>query len=174
MLFRNRQLRRGFILLLDFAAIFLAFLLSWFVRFKSFTGWEREDLYISTLLVTGLLYAIVFFMQDNSRKSLVKQGAFENLVSVIKNSLLLLAYLVVYLFVTQFAILVSRYVIGFMFAFFLVIDYAFRMLYRLFLIRVVGSGLNATNVMLITLNLQIFLSLFVIMGINHYICSQNT
>ena len=152
MLFRNRQLRRALILGLDILAIFFSFLLSWYVRFSTLSGWENGELYISMLVVTCLLYGIIFFMHDNNREGIVRQGVFENLVSVTQNTLFLLAYLMVYLFVTQQAILVSRYVVGFMFLFFLGLDFLFRITFRSFLIRFAGTGFNATNIMLITLS----------------------
>ncbi len=152
MLLRSRQLRRTVRLLIDIISLFLAFNLSWALRFRETMTWLQDELYVTTFIVTLLLYLLVFIFYDNPRHSITRQGYFEIFVGVAVNQLILLGLLLVYFFATQQGGLVSRYQIGFLFVFNFFLDYFFRIFYRVFLIRFMQMGDNATRVMLVTVS----------------------
>ncbi len=117
--------------------------------------WFGTSLYITELAVILLIYMVVFWFTDVRRQMITAVGAFQNFMTVVTNEMFLMVFTILFLFVTQMAGLVSRYHTGFFFLFFPVIDYIVRMLYRMFLIKVAGNGMNATNIMLVALSSQV-------------------
>lgn len=152
MILRSSQVRRTLVLFIDMIGIFLGFLLSWFIRFGDLFSWTDDELYTTALLILALLYMVIFVFYDNKKPSVVHQSPFENLVSVFIDQLLLMALFLVYLFVMQRGTLVSRSVIGFTFLFAFVIDYIFRIIFRLLIIHYSRDGEKINNVMLVTLS----------------------
>lgn len=153
MLLNSRKFRKAILLVIDIICVIAAFSFAYIIRYNdslSFTGGKFiSDYYQRTIAVLLLIGMLVFFLHDQNKDSITERGFFQNFTTVFKNTVAMLIYTVIYFFITQEGILVSRYVIGVFFLIFLVTDYILRMLYRLFLIRFVGSGVNAVNIMLI-------------------------
>ena len=154
MLLRSSQVRRAVVLVIDIFGIFIAFIISWFLRFGTPFSWILSELYTSTLVIITLIYVVIFVFYDNKRPSVVHQTPFENLVSVFSNLLLLMAVTLIYLFVMQRGSLVSRYVIGLTFAIGFVDDFLLRMLFRIILINYSKNEERITNIMLVTLSFR--------------------
>ncbi len=152
MLLRSRQLRRSILLIIDIAALILSFTLSWMFRFGNVHTWTLQELYRTTIVVMILAYTLVFLFHDSKRPPVMSQGIFDSMLSVFLNQALMLVFLVIYFFATQRGTLVSRYVIGVMFAVNLLLDYAARWIYVLFLRNCAGNDSNMTNVMLVALS----------------------
>ena len=153
MLLRSRKFRNALLLVIDIICIIVSFSAAYFIRYKGevpfLAGFRMADYYQRTVAVLLLIGVLVFLLHDQDKERVAGRGLFQNFVSVFKNTVTMLIYTVIYFFITQEGILVSRYVIGVFFVIFLVLDYILRMLYRLFLIKVAGSGMNAVNIMLI-------------------------
>ena len=153
MLLGSKKFRTALLLVIDIICIILSFSAAYFIRYNdvlSFSdGFRISDYYQRTIAVLLLIGVVVFLIHDQDKDSLAGSGLFKNFTIVFKNTVTMLIYTVIYFFITQEGILVSRYVIGAFFSIFLVSDYLFRMLYRLFLIKVAGSEFNAVNIMLI-------------------------
>ncbi len=152
MLLRSSQVRRTVVLFIDMAGILAAFFIAFLLRYSWSFSPSIIELYSPTLVVILLIYIVLFVFYDNNRPSVVHQSVFENLSSVFKNHIILMAATLIYLFVVQQGGVVSRYVIGFTFAFAFVIDFALRMLFRGFLINYSRDGERINNVMLVTLS----------------------
>ena len=153
MLLTSKKFRKALLLVIDIISIILAFSASYIIRYNdsiSFSdGVLISDYYQRTIAVLLLIGALVFFLHDQDKDGIAGKGLFQNFITVFKNTVTMLIYTVIYFFITQEGILVSRYVIGVFFMLFLMFDYIFRMLYRLFLIKVAGSEMNSVNIMLI-------------------------
>lgn len=154
MLLRSSQVRRAMVLVIDIFGIFIAFIISWFLRFGTPFSWVLSELYTSTMVIIALIYVVIYVFYDNKRPSVVHQTPFENLVSVFSNILLLMAVTLIYLFVMQRGSLVSRYVIGLTFAIGFVDDFLLRMLFRIILINYSKNVERITNIMLVTLSFR--------------------
>ena len=153
MLLTSKKFRKALLLVIDIISIILAFSASYIIRYNdsiSFSdGVLISDYYQRTIAVLLLIGALVFFLHDQDKDGIAGKGLFQNFITVLKNTVTMLIYTVIYFFITQEGILVSRYVIGVFFMLFLMFDYIFRMLYRLFLIKIAGSEMNSVNIMLI-------------------------
>ncbi|MBQ9549941.1 MAG: sugar transferase [Lachnospiraceae bacterium] len=152
MLLRSSQIRRSVVLVIDMASLLIAFFISLYLRFEDPFSISIIDLYASALVVILLMYVVIFIFYDNNRPSVVHQSPLENLTSVLKNHLSLLAMTMVYLFVMQQGSIVSRYVIGLVFLIAFIIDYIFRMVFRAVLINHAKNGEKINNIMLVTLS----------------------
>ena len=124
-------IRRVFILdeLADLAAFFLAL---WLRYDKSFGNWRfiYDGLYVTFIIVLCLTQAIVFLAYDARRESIFVQDPVDNLLSVIKGKILLIAMVLAFLFATQTGEMSSRFVISLTFALSTVFEYVARMIYR--------------------------------------------
>ena len=153
MLISSRKFRKAILLVIDIICVIASFSLAYLIRYNdvmSFSGRSIfSDYYQRTIAALLLIGALVFFLHDTGKDSITERGLFQNFTTVVKNTVSMLIYTVIYLFITQEGILVSRYVIGVFFVIFMILDYVMRMLYRLFLIKVAGSVANAVNIMLI-------------------------
>ncbi len=154
MLLRSSQVRRAVVLFIDIFGIFIAFTISWFLRFGTPFSWIISELYTSTLVIIVLIYIVIFVFYDNKRPSVVHQTPFENLISVFTNQALLMAMTLMYLFIMQRGSLVSRYVIGLTFVFAFIIDFILRILFRILLINYSRDVEKITNIMLVTLSFR--------------------
>ncbi len=151
MLFRSKKFRSGLLLVIDIISVIISFSLAYSIRYIDIIsgGLSISDYYQRTVAVLVMIGAIVLFLHDSGKDSIAGTGLFNNFVIVFKNTLTMLVYTVIYFFITQEGILVSRYVIGLFFLFFPFIDYGLRMIYRAFVLKVAGSAENAVNIMLI-------------------------
>ena len=151
MLLRSRQIRINLLLLVDMVSVLLAYFAAGLIRFDDNAGWFSTYLYMTTLLIFEVVCIVVFFVGRKRQEKFLGSGKFQNAIICLQNTAMLAVFGVFYLFATQTAGLISRYFVGFFFVGDLIISYALRMLYRIFLLKVAGSGINATNVMLIAL-----------------------
>ncbi len=153
MLLSSKKFRLALLLVIDIISIISSFSIAYFLRYNdtmSFSeGFLISDYYQRTIAVLLLIGALVFFLHEQDKDGIAARGLFQNFTKVVKNTVTMLIYTVIYFFITQEGILVSRYVIGVFFVVLLIMDYLLRMLYRLFLIKVAGSVMNAVNIMLI-------------------------
>lgn len=154
MLFRSRKFRRGTLFVLDIISLFCSFLLAWFIRFHDFHTWftfvQYHDLFLMILCTLFLLYIMVFLFHDGHNQPIMQQGVVVRFVNVFVNQVLMVASIALFLYIIQEGYNVSRYVVGYMFAVNVFLDYIVRSVYSWWLINVAGAGSNATNVMLIT------------------------
>ena len=150
MLLRSKQIRINLLLLVDMVSVLLAYFIAGLIRFDDNAGWFSSILYMTTLLIFEVV-CIVFISGRKKQEKFLGAGKFQNAVICLQNTAMLAVFGVFYLFATQTAGLISRYFVGFFFIGYLIISYSLRMLYRIFLLKVAGSGINATNVMLIAL-----------------------
>ncbi|MBQ9504743.1 MAG: sugar transferase [Lachnospiraceae bacterium] len=153
MLLSSKKFRIALLLVIDVISIILSFSIAYFLRYNDTMSFSRgffiSDYYQRTIAVLLLIGALVFFLHEQDKDGIAGRGLFQNFTKVVKNTVTMLIYTVIYFFITQEGILVSRYVIGVFFVVLLLLDYLLRMLYRLFLIKVAGSTMNAVNIMLI-------------------------
>ena len=117
MLFRSRQMRQGFLLIVDMASVMIAFMLAILARFGTMHNEMKSALYLTTFAVVELMCIIVFWISVPKQNSITNAGVFQNFLTCFSNGVLLAVFVIFYLFATQMAGLVSRYVIGFFFAF---------------------------------------------------------
>ena len=127
----NYPIRRVFIL--DELAIIIALAASLVLRHHDrFLDWRTfaGGLYISFGLTVCLFHVIVFLLYDNRKDSIFEQDPVENLLTVIKSRCILMALSLLYLYAIQASKRASRTIIGLFFILSILLDYAFRMLYR--------------------------------------------
>ncbi len=132
-------------------SVLLAYFVAGLIRFDDNADWFSTYLYMTTLLIFEVVCIVVFFVGRKRQEMFLGSGKFQNAVICLQNTAMLAVFGVFYLFATQTAGLISRYFVGFFFIGDLIISYCLRMLYRIFLLKVAGSGINATNVMLVAL-----------------------
>ncbi len=150
MLIRSGKFRKAILLVLDLAVLLLSFFLAAGLRFgDSFSEMLGNDYYSRTLWVISLIFLLIWFLYDSGKGFVTERGLFANFTSVFQNVLYTLIVTLIYFFATQQGILVSRYVIGVFFAVFFVLDFLMRLGLRALIIRLAGSELNATNIMLV-------------------------
>ena len=99
MLFRSKQMRWNFLLLLDLICIFLAFILGGLARFGTNHEWFLSNLYLTTFAVAELMGIIVFWISVSRQKFITGVGAFQNLVYCVTNGIMLAVFLVFYLLI---------------------------------------------------------------------------
>jgi len=151
MLLRSRQFRRWLLMLVDMASVLLAYFAAGIIRFDDNEGWFSTYLYTSTLIIFEVMCVIVFLINRKTQENFLTAGRFQNLVYCVQNVIYMAFLGVFYLFATQTAGLISRYFVGFFYIALLITDYILRLIFRAFLVKVAGSSINATNVMLVSL-----------------------
>ncbi|MCR5627057.1 MAG: sugar transferase [Lachnospiraceae bacterium] len=149
MLLTSRKFRKALILITDIISIILSFSLSYIMRYGNINLY-LSDYYYRTIFVIILIYFMVFFIHDTDKGLITDKGVFQNFITVGKNSVYMLIYVVIYFFITQEGILVSRYLIGMFFILFVLVDYLTRLLIRYYFKKLSGSNVNMVNIMLVT------------------------
>ncbi|WP_242826900.1 WecB/TagA/CpsF family glycosyltransferase [Butyrivibrio sp. MC2013] len=102
----------------------------------------HSGLYMYILLTLCIFHVIVFYIYDLRKPSIFEQDPFENLITVAKSRFILLAMCMLYLYVAQRGVQTSRVVVGLLFVFSVIIDYALRIIYRHHHIRRFGLGVK--------------------------------
>ena len=133
------------------ASVALAYFAAGIIRFDNNEGWFSNYLYTSTLIIFEVMCVIVFLVNRKNQDNFLSAGRFQNFVYCFQNLMMMAVLGVFYLFATQTAGLISRYFVGFFYIALLIINYILRLIYRQFLVKVAGSSINATNVMLVAL-----------------------
>lgn len=154
MLFRTKKTRAYTLLFLDSILNVISWIIAGSIRhgFLLFMdNWFPMSSYLSTLAMILFCYAFLYISGEDDRQDIVDQGPYTMLVSVVRNQVLLIVFIILYLFVTKQGGELSRFIMGYFFVANILLEFIVRILYRKFLYYYVKNNSNENRVLLVTL-----------------------
>ncbi len=128
---KNRHIMRC-TFVVDIFSILISFFLAIALRFKAIVNWQdySTGIYVDMLISVLLLESIIYIYHDMRKPCVAEMDPVDNLVSIVKNRILLVGLSVLYFYAAHNAVLTSRIVMGLFLTFGTIFGYIFRMIYR--------------------------------------------
>lgn len=133
----------------DLIGLLIAFILAVFIRYSKLSPDYMTNLYGSTLFVLLLAY-VVIFEADHKRMTIFQRGFGEEGIAILKDQLMLLAVLVIYLYVTKQGGSFSRLFVGIFFVINYLISYVLRSYLKVYMLAYYKKSISSNKVLLIT------------------------
>ena len=149
---RLKKVMRRRLIIIDLASLLAAFLLALTVRYGfpfHAPEWQLR-LYWLVILLALLGYAILFQFFDERHKPIPEQDLLDCIIAVFQNSAILFIILLLSLYSTKTAELLSRLVLGLSWLLFFLIDLALRLYYRRGKVIYIRDYIKPSDVLLIT------------------------
>ena len=128
---KNRHIMR-YTFIVDIISILMSFFLAILIRFKAIVNWTGFSfgIYVDMLVSVLLLESIVYVYHDMRKPCVIEMDPVDNLISVVKNRILLVGLSILYFYAAHNAVLTSRIVMGLFLTFSTILGYILRMVYR--------------------------------------------
>lgn len=128
----KQKLNTVIVILMDMLAISLSFFIANYIRFGDFfeSGIEIEN--GSSILVIALVYIGIYFLRSSGLR-FFRRGAWQELISVLRGNIYLIAVIIVLLFLVKKSADFSRLILLYFFIGNLLLMFLFRMFYKIYL-----------------------------------------
>lgn len=147
---KKGKISRGIILVLDVFCILISYLLAAYIREGILNSRFLSSLYSTVLVVTILLYIVIYALTGNKNENDFKRGFFDEFIEVIKKQLYLAIFLSLFLFVTQSGVQYSRFFFAVFFVINTMLSYVVRSYIKLIMLLGYRKSSASSKVLIIT------------------------
>lgn len=143
--------KNNLILLIDICCIIYSYLFVTYIRFGAIGHKFFSTLYGSTLIELILIYIGLFELTNINRINIFKRGFFDEFIGVVKNQFYLLAFIMLYLYITQEGGNYSRLLLVVFFVINTLLTYVARCYTKVFMLLGYKRSESSNKIMLITI-----------------------